>query len=143
MLRRSRVPILDKRGRVLGMLAGQPADQGGWARLMEELQRLFEDARTQYRFKKSQRDHRRGVYDTITAGISYGGGQTVRVLFWHVAVLLTSCNPQRVGNLADTAHNRTVAHELMDHPATRRVAGFIDGTDPPKFTSLTGVFHKL
>ena len=44
---------------------------------MVELQGVFDEARGRYHSKNGQRDHRRGVYPNITAGISYGGGQTV------------------------------------------------------------------
>lgn len=78
-LLRTRKPraLLDKTGRVFTVLAGKPKDIAGWDRVNAQVQEVFDGARASYKLDAKQAFHRRGEYPTISAGISYGGGQKV------------------------------------------------------------------
>ncbi|KAI0369556.1 hypothetical protein BV20DRAFT_1053150 [Pilatotrama ljubarskyi] len=58
------------------MLVGSPKDQEGWAQVNVEAQKAFDTARSDFTLDDKQKDHRRGSFPAVTAGISYGGGQT-------------------------------------------------------------------
>lgn len=70
---REAVPITDKDGRVIAVLAGQP-DDPGW----DEVHQSAADSLDACRGKMKQGTHRRGRYPMLSSGISFGGGQTVR-----------------------------------------------------------------
>lgn len=59
------------------VLAGKPKDIAGWDRVNAQVQEAFDGARASYKLDAKQASHRRGEYPTISAGISYGGGQKV------------------------------------------------------------------
>ncbi|KAH9848279.1 hypothetical protein C2E23DRAFT_739954, partial [Lenzites betulinus] len=97
--------LVDKSGRVIAVLVGQPRDESGWAKLNDDVQLLFEDARASCEVG-STLAHRRGEFTSLTAGISYGGGQ------------------KRVSNLNQTGKNEDVVQGLLDNPLIKRLAGF-------------------
>ncbi|EIW51293.1 uncharacterized protein TRAVEDRAFT_54687 [Trametes versicolor FP-101664 SS1] len=100
-------PILDRNGRVVGVLVGQPRDDK-WVEVNAALESTFEIARDAFQRPASKRKPRRGAYAAATCGISYGGGQT------------------HVRNMSLSAHNQTVLDALLRHQAVRRVANFGD-----------------
>lgn len=72
--------LLDKTGRVFTVLVGKPKDTAGWDRVNAQVQEAFDGARASYKLDPKQKSHRRGEYPTISAGISYGGGQKVGIV---------------------------------------------------------------
>jgi len=72
--------ILDKEGRIIAVLVGQPDDPkwidvvGDAAEVMPEVQRLGIDMEL---FADKNLRHRRGEFLAIPVGVSFGGGQTV------------------------------------------------------------------
>jgi len=73
--------ILDKEGRIIAALVGQP-DDPEWryviddaTNIMQEVQQLGTAVDL---FSDSSLDHRRGEFLAIPVGVSFGGGQMVR-----------------------------------------------------------------
>ncbi|KAI0360935.1 hypothetical protein OH77DRAFT_1393809, partial [Trametes cingulata] len=98
-------PILDKSGRVIAVLVGQPRSEN-WGSINKEMQTIMELAREAYQAPAKQQDHRRGTFTAATAGISFGGGQT---------------HPK---NIAHTTHNQAVMEALLKQLPVHRVAKF-------------------
>lgn len=73
--------ILDKRERIVAVLVGQPADPlwrdtvDAASEKMREAEQLGTDMEL---FSQKSLQHRRGEFLAMPAGVSYGGGQTVR-----------------------------------------------------------------
>ena len=73
--------ILDKRDRIIAVMVGRPDDpQWGCvidaaAEVLRDVERCGADMEL---FTGESRHHRRGVFLAIPAGVSFGGGQTVR-----------------------------------------------------------------
>ena len=61
----------------MAALGGCPTDDH-WDDVNKQLISIFDLMGKNYRFLKSQREHRRGAFSAVTCGISYGGGQQVR-----------------------------------------------------------------
>ncbi|KAI0352005.1 hypothetical protein OH77DRAFT_1486440 [Trametes cingulata] len=102
------VPLLDKQDRVFAVLAGSPKDQLAWAKVNKAVTDAFDEVRMKYKFNQKQVDHRRGNFPAVSAGISYGGGQT------------------RVQNLTHPADNQLLIDGLLANKAVQRVAKFGD-----------------
>ncbi|KAH9855128.1 hypothetical protein C2E23DRAFT_724465 [Lenzites betulinus] len=98
--------MLDNKGRVFAVLAGAPRDASGWAEVNADVQKLFDEVRRSHKFKDVS--HRRGEYPSVTAGISYGGGQT------------------QPGNLSQTSPPHEAADKLLANSSIKRLAGFGD-----------------
>lgn len=132
----SRIPstphsLVDKQGRILGMMAGRP-DDPNWmqhvadlaAQQLEEI-RVEGDAANAWSAK--QRDARRGDFVSITTGVSYGGGQLVRIFLFS---LFCSCLPscyliQRPGNLKlEKVCQVPYVGRLLRGKPFKRMAGF-------------------
>ncbi|KAK0237084.1 hypothetical protein EDD85DRAFT_770799 [Armillaria nabsnona] len=101
---REAIPIMDKEGRVIGVLAGQP-DDPGW----DEVHQSTTDLLDASHGKMKQGTHRRGRYPILSSRISFGGGQTF---------------PQNLHNEGPTAHILTT---LINHIAFICLAGFASG----------------
>ncbi|KAJ7589991.1 hypothetical protein C8J56DRAFT_757761, partial [Mycena floridula] len=67
-------PIVDEGGRTVGLLAGAPSGDGH-ARTIAEAERVFHQAHDELHFSAAHKHHRRGDYETMGLGISFGGGQ--------------------------------------------------------------------
>lgn len=81
----SRVPrvvraIVDKDGRVIAVLAGCPNDSN-WESVHKSGHVALQSARKRCRFPKKARNHRRGNFPALSAGISFGGGQKVCLIY--------------------------------------------------------------
>ncbi|KAF7354764.1 hypothetical protein MSAN_01390600 [Mycena sanguinolenta] len=99
-------PIIDKRGRIIVVLAGQPQD----ATYREAAKHAFEairDAGIGARFPASMRRHRRGLFAAVNVGLSYGKGQ-------------------RTPSWLDTKEYTTIAERLLANSYIGRLAGFAD-----------------
>ena len=96
--------LADKFGQYLAVLLERPNDKT-WQHSMDELLKALGEARVKLWFE--EREERRGDFDTIAFGVSYGGGQTVSlaVLIRDMSSNLCSQHP---GNLKHSAHNTKV-----------------------------------
>ncbi|KAJ8072820.1 hypothetical protein PM082_016379 [Marasmius tenuissimus] len=90
----------------LALLGGRPSSPK-WMEDTTEAGQLLDWAEQKLRFPKSP-DNRRGNYDNIRMGISYGGGQT------------------EPGNLVNSRHNEEILQVLRESPAVQHVAGYAD-----------------
>ena len=69
--------MVDKEGRILIMLAGSPKDEADWKNACARCAALLEETRGSY-VEAKDANKRRGDYASVSAGISFGGGQKVR-----------------------------------------------------------------
>ena len=110
--------LADKFGQYLAVLLERPNDET-WQHSMDELLKALGEARVKLWFE--EREERRGDFDTIAFGVSYGGGQTVSL-----AVLIRDMSSnlclQHPGNLKHSAHNRKIVEELLQNPHMERMA---------------------
>jgi hypothetical protein len=68
-------PIIDADGLVIGVLGAIP--KGDWEGVCQSAVEALEEGRRKLRFSKDQKDHPRGRFSALTAGLSHGGGQSV------------------------------------------------------------------
>ncbi|KAJ7167289.1 hypothetical protein C8R43DRAFT_877332 [Mycena crocata] len=99
--------ILDCEGRIIAVLLGTP-DDPDWEDVIKE---ASDELRYARRYAKhhglwSHMRHRRGWYFSITAGVSFGGGQ------------------RRPGNLRNNRRIRRLLRRLLRNKAIRRIMGF-------------------
>ena len=110
--------LADKFGQYLAVLLERPNDET-WQHSMDELLKALGEARVKLWFE--EREERRGDFDTIAFGVSYGGGQTVSL-----AVLIRDMSSnlclQHPGNLKHSAHNRKIVEELLQNSHMERMA---------------------
>ncbi|KAJ7918167.1 hypothetical protein B0H13DRAFT_1607608 [Mycena leptocephala] len=106
-------PLLDRNGRIIAVLAGQPR-HAAYRAAVENAFLAIRNAGHEARFPASMRRHRRGLFAAITVGVSYGKGQT------------TPCwlNNKEYNGIADS---------LLANSSIARMAGFADGTYTPAF----------
>ncbi len=74
---RSPLGLVDAEGRLFGVFVGPPTGDPTWAQVSTGVRVAMQRAKQRLRFKKKL--DRRGTFKTIAVGLSYGGGQTVRV----------------------------------------------------------------
>ncbi|KAK0442271.1 uncharacterized protein EV420DRAFT_1485394 [Desarmillaria tabescens] len=116
-------PIIDREGRIIAALAGQP-DDPKWNEVHEEAIQSLESLRKQCKFSEDQRKHRRGKFGALSIGISYGGGQTHPQNLHHnksnTAVLMALLNTLAFVHLAAFASSAfaTWAPNLFHYYAT-------------------------
>ncbi|KAF9546877.1 hypothetical protein CPC08DRAFT_769561 [Agrocybe pediades] len=101
---RSTIPLVDKEGRVWGVLAGQPNDPQ-WAELHVEAADALESHRNRCVASK-KKPNRRGKFNALRCGISHGGGQS------------QPCNH------ANDSASAAVLEELNSMKVFQRLAGF-------------------
>ncbi|KAK7447346.1 hypothetical protein VKT23_014056 [Stygiomarasmius scandens] len=106
---RTATPITDKNGVVFAVLAGRPDHDQSWDQCIKEATKLVGKTRGKCSFTQEQRDHRRGRHAALTAGISYGGGQT------------------HPSNLQHNQGNANALHTLANHWSFKRMSGFANG----------------
>ncbi|EIW58911.1 uncharacterized protein TRAVEDRAFT_86929, partial [Trametes versicolor FP-101664 SS1] len=97
--------IVDKDGRVIGLLAGRPAD-ASWDDVASSAYSAMAEAAEACQFKPKHSDHRRGQFATLATGVSFGGGRTVP------------------GHVDNSKWNQKILSDLCAVPAIRRLAGF-------------------
>jgi hypothetical protein len=71
----TRILLVDRSGRVIGILGGKPEDEN-WQGVQDEAQELLQGIRHRLSEPKKGNVHRRGNFPTLRCGVSYGGGQT-------------------------------------------------------------------
>ncbi|KAJ7211120.1 hypothetical protein B0H12DRAFT_1079600 [Mycena haematopus] len=69
-------PLVDKMGRIVAVLAGQP-DHAEYREAVKLAFQAICDAGHEARFPPSMRNHRRGLFAAMNVGLSYGKGQKV------------------------------------------------------------------
>ncbi|KAJ7876467.1 hypothetical protein B0H14DRAFT_2568182 [Mycena olivaceomarginata] len=69
-------PLVDKEMRIIGVLGGHPNDPE-YLRQTQKAAEELEKARGELNFRPNQRGGRRGAFSSVSAGISFGGGQQV------------------------------------------------------------------
>ncbi|KAJ7073290.1 hypothetical protein B0H15DRAFT_957355 [Mycena belliarum] len=69
-------PLVDARGRIFAVLAGQPRD-AGWASAVERVYRVVSAEGTAASFPAKMHHHRRGLFAAVNVGLSYGKGQRI------------------------------------------------------------------
>ncbi|KAF9034125.1 hypothetical protein BJ165DRAFT_1534319 [Panaeolus papilionaceus] len=105
---RTSKPLLDSKGRVFGVLAGQVDTPENWDPVVDEAVNLLAAARLRCRFNPDEvlHGHRRGRFPTLRSGISYGGGQT------------------KPTPLRNSRWNEEIVQELNNSEPFKRISGF-------------------
>jgi hypothetical protein len=103
------MPIIDREGRIIAILAGHPADDS-WDQLSKEGAEALEEARRHCKTPSKAGCHRRGRYVALSCGVSHGGGQT------------------EPGNLQNNHLNGKVLAGLNQNLLFRRLSGFATST---------------
>lgn len=116
------MPIVDKNGVCIGLLAGQPGDPD-WPKLQLKGADSLEKARTKCRVSEACSDHRRGQFTTLRTGFSHGGGQT---------------QPR---NLANNVTNQCIIDDLNSQDVFQRIAGFMSCKSFSTVTSFVLTNH--
>ncbi|KAJ6552424.1 hypothetical protein DFH09DRAFT_1319176 [Mycena vulgaris] len=102
-------PVADNAGKIYGVHAGHPDDPTWMAEVHDPAVKAMEEARVQCAVSEARTYHRRGNWPPLTAGDSYGGGQT------------------EPGALVDGVINTAVLCCLLSNIAFIRIAGFATG----------------
>ncbi|KAJ7900457.1 hypothetical protein B0H13DRAFT_2336660 [Mycena leptocephala] len=100
--------VVDSEGRIVAILLGEP-DDPEWAHVVAEAAKALRRARRSAMRAGIWRpgsSHRRGTYYSITAGVSFGGGQ------------------RRPGNLRNSRKTRKILRRLLRNKYIRRIVGF-------------------
>jgi hypothetical protein len=103
------MPILDREGRLVAILAGRPTDES-WPEMTRQGAEELEEARGRCHIPAKSRRHRRGQFVALRCGVSHGGGQKVP------------------GNLKNNSPNDEVVAELNQKEPFRRMSGFATST---------------
>ncbi|KAJ7018317.1 hypothetical protein C8F04DRAFT_1199101 [Mycena alexandri] len=102
-------PIMDATGRVFALFGGRPDDPNWMADVHDPAVEALEAARARCKVSEWRTYHRRGNWPPLTAGDSYGGGQT------------------QPGALVNGVINAAVLCSLVSNVAFIRLAGFATG----------------
>ncbi|KAJ7029056.1 hypothetical protein C8F04DRAFT_963287, partial [Mycena alexandri] len=102
-------PIVDAAGRVFALSGGHADDPEWMSEVHDPAVEAMEAARVQCKVSETRRHHRRGYFPPLTAGDSYGGGQT------------------QPGALVNGVINTAVLISLISNSAFIRLAGFATG----------------
>ena len=70
--------LIDSNDRVFMMLAGSPKDESSWLKVRWDAERQMRRLARLFRFPRIPKRTCRGNYRSVTCGILFGGGQTVR-----------------------------------------------------------------
>ncbi|KAI0707016.1 hypothetical protein C8Q76DRAFT_629056 [Earliella scabrosa] len=100
--------VLTDDDEVLVVAAGGPASED-YDAVNREMMDVFEDVQKVYVFNPSAKANRRGDYNSVSIGVSYGGGQ------------------QTVKNLSHAKHNVDVVDAILEARVVKRVANFGSG----------------
>ncbi|KAG2338171.1 hypothetical protein BDR05DRAFT_1004414 [Suillus weaverae] len=103
---RSPQTLLDKNGRVIGILASQPQDDG-WELTISQACTAMENVWEHCILKLSDIHHWRGLYSCLAAAVSYGGGQ------------------QQPGNLQNLKANQDELRALLSEPAIQTLKDMV------------------
>ncbi|KAJ7028885.1 hypothetical protein C8F04DRAFT_963445 [Mycena alexandri] len=101
-------PIVDRNGRIIAVLAGQP-DHDGYRDATQLAFEAIRDAGNNARFPAEMRKHRRGLFAAVNVGLFYGQGQWTPCWLNNkdytglAEGLLANANIQRMAGFADAA----------------------------------------
>ncbi|KAJ7866795.1 hypothetical protein B0H14DRAFT_2347292 [Mycena olivaceomarginata] len=99
--------ILDRKGRIIGILVPPPVTPDQWAPVVEAATAAMHAARDQMSFPASACQHRRGNFPAETDGFAFGGGR------------------QTVGNIKQRSQgNRRAMDQLLADPSIIRMATY-------------------
>jgi hypothetical protein len=76
VIRSDPCPLVDSKGRIFAVLAGQPDTPSYKASVAAAFQEIMNEG-TAAQFPPDMRKHRRGLFAAINVGLTYGPGQTV------------------------------------------------------------------
>ena len=76
---------------------------------------------------KSTYEHRRGRFNLLVDGVSYGGGQKVSIRTRWVKKCLLKVATQQPGNLRNSVGEMNLLQGLKNLSCIRRIVGFQDG----------------
>ena len=117
-------PIVTQQGFVPAVAAGRPMCQE-YDRCVEDMSELCEEIRAVYAQDPQAKPNRRGRYDSVSIGVSFGGGQTVSI---SVAAPITPSKPkpveQVVKNLSHAPENADVVDAILNSRTVHRIANF-------------------
>ena len=131
---------MDEEKRIIAALVGQP-DDPEWSEVIDAATAVMQEVQqlgmSEQLFSEKHLDHRHGEFLAIPVGVSFGGGQTVRIdwLSQRYRLLTNSnLNPQEPGNLIHTkAMHRLIRkmlkspHILATLPSARSIAQYAAG----------------
>ena len=105
--------IVDKDGRIIAILVGQPADPG-WPSAHRSAHAALQAARKRCRFPKKSTKHRRGDFPALSAGISYGGGQKVSYRSSYCLSIVTTPLPSAPRKPASFQNKRSRIRQIVE-----------------------------
>ncbi|KAI0055072.1 hypothetical protein BV25DRAFT_1816152, partial [Artomyces pyxidatus] len=104
--------IVDRKGRIVVYLAGQPKNDATWKENAKTASRAMVDELRALRFTDKEVDHRRGQYPTLTTGMTYGGGPNAHRAA--ISRLTSNAAFNRLSGFASSAFN-LAAPRLFNH----------------------------
>ncbi|KAJ3774252.1 hypothetical protein FB446DRAFT_640212 [Lentinula raphanica] len=104
---RKTIPVPDSEGRVIALVV-YPADKS-IKDAAEDAACLLRDQRSRASFTYDQKNHRRGDFPQISAGVAHGGGRT------------------KPANIVQNPDNAAVVDRLVASPAFQKLSGFATG----------------
>ncbi|KAK7434805.1 hypothetical protein VKT23_019992 [Stygiomarasmius scandens] len=129
------VPICDSQQRVIGVVVGPPVNETDWTSVIKRAAHIIVQARQKLSFDAKYLVHRRGRFQVLPVGISYGGGQQYAKRIWHrksncpiIEGLLGSNSIRRLAGHASQAfktwaprlfayYEENLGHLLNDNPS--------------------------
>ncbi|KAJ7737038.1 hypothetical protein B0H16DRAFT_1326093 [Mycena metata] len=99
-------PILDKHGRIIAVLTGQP-DRANYRAATDAAFAAMREASRTTHFPAAMKTHRRGLFAAVNVGLSYGKGQSTP-------------------GWLDGHDYRELAEEMLANVGIQRMAGFAD-----------------
>lgn len=113
----------DDDGVIAGALVGFPKSET-YAADVEEFVEVVTQAGKEMKFGKAENS--RGAFNTITVGVSYGGGQMVRLsLLFRLSVHAETT--KLPGNLRHSEHNMAIINDLIARAVVKRIAHLQSG----------------
>lgn len=110
------------------MLVGQPKDVVSWSCVHDDAFGILEDVASKLYFSDEERSHRRGFFPSIAHGISFGGGQCVRI-FNFLDINPAKLCQQEPQYLKHPYEEREAEMEaLMKKPSIQRICKFASST---------------
>lgn len=99
------IVLVDGELRIVGILAGRPEKEGDWEKVCKAAEEELDRA-AEVLGRGEVKAHRRGGFQTLAAGFSYGGGQ------------------KKPCNFRNSKTRQKLVDELNGEQCFRRIAGF-------------------
>jgi hypothetical protein len=144
---RTPMPIVDKQGRIIGVLGGSP-DDPTWSNVHQQAAQEIESSRDQCHFSKKQKVHRRGRYSALASGISIGpGGTRPVVLNQHPAnkavISHLFAQPSFIRLTGHTTSKLMPSTSIPDAPILTRIPGIFSSWSPRLFKCYCDYLEEL